>query len=64
MWNYGSVAIIAFFGGIGFWLCFRKLDKEEERLNLLPESSFGGKKETPVSKDVEDVPPPVKENVA
>ena len=45
VWNYGSVAIIAFVGGCGFWLCFRKLDKREERLNLLPESTYTGKQQ-------------------
>jgi proton-dependent oligopeptide transporter, POT family len=44
IWNYGSVAIIAFVGGIVFWLCFRKLDQREEELNLLPESKYKGNK--------------------
>jgi len=42
VWNYGSVAIIAFVGGVLFWLCFRSWDKEEEALNMLPESAFVG----------------------
>jgi POT family proton-dependent oligopeptide transporter len=42
IWNYGSVAIIAFVGGIGFWLAFRKWDKQEEALNMLPESTYIG----------------------
>lgn len=45
IWNYGSVAIIAFVAGCLFWITFRKLDKEEERLNLLPESTYTGKRE-------------------
>ncbi|PGH26496.1 hypothetical protein AJ80_01810 [Polytolypa hystricis UAMH7299] len=43
VWNYGSVAIIAFFGGLGFWFTFRGYDEQEEQLNMLPESSFRGK---------------------
>jgi proton-dependent oligopeptide transporter, POT family len=45
IWNYGSVAIIAFVAGCLFWITFRKLDKEEERLNVLPESTYTGKRE-------------------
>jgi hypothetical protein len=37
VWNYGSVAIIAFVVGILFWISHRKLDKEEDRLNMLPQ---------------------------
>ncbi|KAG9234747.1 putative peptide transporter ptr2 [Amylocarpus encephaloides] len=36
VWNYGSMAVIAFVGGCGFWLTFRSLDKEEDHLNMLP----------------------------
>ncbi|KAJ5741164.1 hypothetical protein N7493_001036 [Penicillium malachiteum] len=39
-WNYGVAAILAFVGGIGFWLTNYKLDQEEDRLNLLPQSHF------------------------
>jgi len=42
VWNYGSVAIIAFVGGSIFWLTFRKWDKQEEELNMLPETTFIG----------------------
>ncbi|KAI5782601.1 MFS peptide transporter [Geopyxis carbonaria] len=43
IWNYGVVAIIAFLGGLGFWLQNRKLDAEEDALNMLPESNYQGK---------------------
>lgn len=33
--NYGSAGIIAFVAGIGFWLCFRGLDAQEDALNQL-----------------------------
>ena len=36
VWNYGSVAIIAFVVGILFWIAHRKLDADEDRLNMLP----------------------------
>jgi len=35
VWNYGSVAIIAFVVGTAFWFFNRGLDKEEDRLNQL-----------------------------
>lgn len=42
IWNYGSVAIIAAVGGVGFWWCFRDLDKEEDMWNNLKKSDFKG----------------------
>jgi POT family proton-dependent oligopeptide transporter len=44
VWNYGSVAVIAMAGGIGFWLTFRKADKEEDALNQMQESKYLGNK--------------------
>ncbi|ORY58742.1 POT family protein [Pseudomassariella vexata] len=44
VWLYTTVAIISALGGIGFWFSFRKLDKEEEALNTLPDSVFQGSK--------------------
>jgi POT family proton-dependent oligopeptide transporter len=43
VWNYGLVAVLAAAGGVGFWLDNRKLDKEEDRLNMLPKADFEGK---------------------
>jgi len=43
IWNYGVVTVIAFVGGILFWLQHRSLDAEEDMLNMLPESDFHGK---------------------
>jgi hypothetical protein len=37
VWNYATVGIIAFVVGIGFWISHRKLDQEEDHLNMLPE---------------------------
>lgn len=54
VWLYTTVAIISAFGGVGVWLSFRGLDKQEEELNALPESSYIGRGERdPESKAVE-----------
>ncbi|RYC59152.1 hypothetical protein CHU98_g7056 [Xylaria longipes] len=44
VWLYTTVAIIAALGGLLFHFVFRKLDKEEEALNALPDSVFKGSK--------------------
>ncbi|POS81944.1 hypothetical protein EPUL_005990, partial [Erysiphe pulchra] len=36
VWNYATMAILSGVGGTLFWLQFRKLDEEEDRLNTLP----------------------------
>jgi POT family proton-dependent oligopeptide transporter len=54
MWNYGSVAVVAMFGGIGFYLTFRKADHEEDALNNMQESKFVGNGESAgVERDME-----------
>jgi POT family proton-dependent oligopeptide transporter len=35
VWNYGSMAVISFIGGVLFYLCFIQLDRDEDRLNAL-----------------------------
>lgn len=42
VWNYGSVAVVAMFGAVGFWMTFRNADKEEDALNNLKESTYIG----------------------
>lgn len=42
-WNYTICGILAFLGGIGFWLQNKKLDKEEDILNDLKESKYLGR---------------------
>jgi len=37
VWNYMVPAILAFVGGCMFWLQFRQLDADEDKLNMLPE---------------------------
>ncbi|SPN96531.1 related to PTR2 - Di- and tripeptide permease [Cephalotrichum gorgonifer] len=43
VWLYTTIAIISFAGGVTFWLTWRKLDKLEEELNALPESTYVGR---------------------
>lgn len=43
IWNYGFVAVLAFLAGNIFWLQNKRLDREEDHLNMLPASSFHGK---------------------
>jgi POT family proton-dependent oligopeptide transporter len=41
VWNYGSMAVISFVAGICFWFMYRKLDAEEDALNMLPTGHMG-----------------------
>ncbi|KAK7542729.1 peptide transporter PTR2-A [Phyllosticta citribraziliensis] len=43
VWNYGSMAVISALGGIGFWFSYRKLDAQEDQLNMLPVGHLGTK---------------------
>lgn len=40
VWNYGSMAVLAFVAGCLFWFLFRELDAEEDVLNELPEGKM------------------------
>jgi proton-dependent oligopeptide transporter, POT family len=42
VWNYGSVAVIAMIGGIGFFFTFRKADRDEDAMNNQKESAYLG----------------------
>ncbi|KAF2258965.1 MFS peptide transporter-like protein Ptr2 [Lojkania enalia] len=53
VWNYGSVAVVAMVGGIGFYLTFQKADANEDSLNNLKESKFIGKGELDEESSVE-----------
>jgi len=44
VWNYGVMAVLAFIGGILFWLSVRKLDAQEDELNNLSEGHFDSEK--------------------
>lgn len=43
VWNYTTVAILAFIGGVLFWFHQRPTDKQEDSLNMLPDSTYMGK---------------------
>lgn len=53
VWNYGSVAVVAMCGGIGFYLTFRKADKHEDAMNNLKESNYLGGREVGDAENVE-----------
>jgi POT family proton-dependent oligopeptide transporter len=42
VWNYGVVGVLSFIGGTCFWIQYRKLDKEEDYLNMLDTGKFNG----------------------
>ncbi|KIX05842.1 uncharacterized protein Z518_03815 [Rhinocladiella mackenziei CBS 650.93] len=44
IWNYGLVAVLAAVGGVCFWFNFKRLDSEEDKLNMLQISAYRGKK--------------------
>ncbi|CAG8084446.1 unnamed protein product [Penicillium salamii] len=43
VWNYTLVALLAFIGGAGFWLTNYKLDREEDAMNMLPDSQMANR---------------------
>ncbi|KAG6035919.1 hypothetical protein E4U41_005886 [Claviceps citrina] len=42
VWNYTVIACIATVGGVAFWFCFRHLDSDEDRWNMLRKSEYIG----------------------
>lgn len=40
VWLYTAIAILTFFGWLGFWWTFRALDRENDALDKLPEGGF------------------------
>lgn len=53
VWNYGVVAVLAFIGGALFWICFRKLDSEEDKWNMIQTSAYRGKKPGDVAREAD-----------
>lgn len=51
VWNYGVMGVLSFIGGTLFWLQYRGLDRDDDRLNMLPTGHLDA-----VEKDVEDAP--------
>jgi proton-dependent oligopeptide transporter, POT family len=43
-WLYTVIAGLSAVAAVSFWILFRKLDKAEDALNALPESTFKGRK--------------------
>ncbi|KAF1955966.1 MFS peptide transporter-like protein Ptr2 [Byssothecium circinans] len=43
VWNYGIISVLAFAGGVLFWLHQRGTDKLEDTLNMLPDSNYVGR---------------------
>jgi len=58
IWNYGSVAVLAFLGGCGFYLTFWQADRDEDKLNNIQRSAFLGKHEASESGNVKRVVSP------
>ncbi|CAI7666562.1 unnamed protein product [Penicillium bialowiezense] len=42
-WNYTLVALLAFIGAAGFWATNYKLDREEDAMNMLPDSQMNNR---------------------
>lgn len=60
VWNYVTVAIISLIGGVAFWFCFKHLDAEEDKLNMLKKTQFVGQSQPnahPNDKRVEEPQP-------
>jgi POT family proton-dependent oligopeptide transporter len=43
VWNYGAMAVVSAVAGVCFFFFYRDLDKEEDRLNMLPIGHMGTK---------------------
>ena len=43
VWNYGVMAVLAFIAGTIFWIQYRHLDAEEDKLNEIQEGHFDEK---------------------
>ena len=41
VWNYGVAGVLSFIGGVCFWLLYRDLDRDEDKLNMLPTGHLG-----------------------
>ncbi|KAL2810336.1 POT family-domain-containing protein [Aspergillus granulosus] len=52
VWNYTVIACIAFVGGIAFWFCFRHLDTDEDKWNMLAKTKYIGQNQ-PTAADLE-----------
>jgi POT family proton-dependent oligopeptide transporter len=53
VWNYTSIAVIAFIACPAFWFCFRHLDAEEDKWNMLKKSEYMGRTQ-PLAHETEE----------
>jgi POT family proton-dependent oligopeptide transporter len=53
VWNYMTAALLAFVGGVLFWLHQRPTDKVEDALNMLPDSNYIGRDRRHSTEEVE-----------
>lgn len=54
VWNYTTISCIAFVGGIAFWFCFRHLDSDEDKWNMLKKSDYIGQNQPGINKMVDE----------
>ncbi|CAI6273979.1 unnamed protein product [Periconia digitata] len=54
VWNYGTVAVLAFLACIGFWFHQRPTDKREDAFNMLADTTYVGRKKKDVEEDMEE----------
>lgn len=40
VWNYGTMAVLSWIGGVIFWFSFRRLDAEDAALDNLGDGHF------------------------
>lgn len=59
VWNYGTMAVLAFVGGCLFWLQYRNLDAMDDRLNQLPTGNLVATKDVEDNASVDTRPAPV-----
>lgn len=50
IWNYTVVTGIAIVGGTAFWFCFKHLDSEEDKWNMLKKSEYVGRNQPGLGK--------------
>jgi POT family proton-dependent oligopeptide transporter len=55
VWNYTTVACISFIGGLAFWFCFRHLDSDEDKWNMLKKSEFIGQNKPTTTAESKEV---------
>lgn len=52
IWNYTTVAVLAFVGGLGFWFTWRTLDSKNDEFNMIQKTKFKGRGPKVVDLDI------------